>query len=183
MRFPTTTVVLLVVLALLVAAGWMFRSQLGDLYQSAVDRVSGDSPVNPTGVSASSALDGRAAELARDGYNNRSWAPSAPGDAGGEWIEFTFDEPFRLVRVIVAAGASPDDAERLAEGRPRDVRLTMTTPAGVVVREAELADVGEVQALAVGVSDVSAVRLTILSAYGESPPVPVAIAEVEFQGR
>ncbi|MEE6288286.1 zinc-ribbon domain-containing protein [Georgenia sp. MJ173] len=182
-HFPTRLVVVLVVLGLLVGAGWYFRGPLGDLYQGAVDRVAGDNPVNPAEPTASSALDGRPASQARDGFNNVSWAPVTLGDGAGEWIEFPFDDPFRLVTVVVTAGASPDEDQRLAEARPRDIRLSMTTPGGLVVEEATLDDVAEPQGVTVGVSDVSAVRLTILSAYGENLQAPVAVAEVEFRGR
>ncbi|MEE6282112.1 zinc ribbon domain-containing protein [Georgenia sp. MJ170] len=182
-HFPTRLVVVLVVLGLLVGAGWYFRGPLGDLYQGAVDRVAGDNPVNPAEPTASSALDGRPASQARDGFNNVSWAPVTLGDGAGEWIEFPFDDPFRLVTVVVTAGASPDEDQRLAEARPRDIRLSMTTPGGLVVEEATLDDVAQPQGVPVGVSEVSAVRLTILSAYGENLQAPVAVAEVEFRGR
>ena len=183
-RFPTRLVVVLVVLALIGGAGWYFRGPLGGLLDSVVDRVAGRSAVLPGAPTASSESEGQPAALASDGYNNTFWAPGPLGeDAVGETITFPFSEPFRLARVALITGASPDEGERRQDSWPTSVQLTMTTPAGVDTAEATLEATGEVQWVTVGVDDVTAVKVTILGAFGENPQGRVAIAEVAFQGR
>lgn len=183
-RFPTRLVVLLVVLGLVAGAGWYFRSQLGEFYGIVADRVVGRDPVTPTAPTASSEYGEQAAALAVDNYNNTYWAPEPVGDGAiDEWIDIPFSEPFRLARVGITTGVSPDPGERIEYGRPRSVRLTMSTPAGLVVRQIQLRDVPEAHVERIGLDDVSAVRLTILSTYGADLEAPVAVAEVAFQGR
>ncbi|WP_127573060.1 zinc ribbon domain-containing protein [Georgenia faecalis] len=187
-RFPTGLVTTLVVLALLVGGGWVFRDRIADGYAAALDRISGDTEVVPLHeVGFSSEAEGRLATQARDGVVDRSWAPAPLGEAAaGEWVQFAFDEPFRLVHVLVTSGNSDDEEVRRTEGRPADIRLEMHTTGGTepVVRNVRLEDTGGAQTVSVGgVDDVEAVRVTILSAYGATPEVPVALAEVEFRGR
>ncbi|PYF99185.1 hypothetical protein SAMN05216184_10867 [Georgenia satyanarayanai] len=180
-RFPTALVVTIVVLGLLGAGAWYARDSLAGAYDAVVDRVAGDDPVNPAEVTASSARADRPAAYVRDGIRDRSWAPE--GDGIGESVELVLSEPVRLVTVLVTAGNGGEEDQRLLEARPREVRLTMTTTAGEEVQDVELTDTGEPQPVSVGLSDVERVRLTILSVYGEELGAPVALAEVELQGR
>lgn len=180
-RFPTGLVVTLVVLALLGAGAWYARDSLAGAYDAVVDRVAGNDPINPSEVSASSARDDRPASYVRDGISDRSWAPQ--GNGVGESVELVLPEPARLVTVLVTAGNGGEEAQRLLEARPREVRLTMTTPEGEEIEDVELTDTGEAQPVPVGLSDVERVRLTILSVYGEELGAPVALAEVELRGR
>ncbi|MEE6296167.1 NADase-type glycan-binding domain-containing protein [Georgenia wangjunii] len=187
-RFPTGLVVTLVILGLLGFAGWTYRDQIVGAYDSVLDRVRGDSQVTPVhDVLHSSQAEGRTAVQARDGLSDRSWAPVPLGEAAeGEWIQFTFEEPFRLVHVLITGGNSADEEQRLTEGRPREVRLEMHTAAGgePVLHEVTLEDTSGPQTFTFdGIDDVTGVRLTILSTYGATPETPVAVAEVEFRGR
>lgn len=183
-HFPTKTVVLLVILALLAGAGWYFRDQVATGYNAVLDRAMGNEQVNPDAVSASSAAPDRSAELARDGISNRSWAPDVTGNGAGEWLEFTFDEPFRLVRVLVTAGNSTDDKTRLTEARPSKVRFTITDEDGQThLEDVTLTDSGGAQPVSLPYSNVTTVRMTILDAYGATDNQHVAVAEVEFRGR
>ncbi|WP_405002544.1 NADase-type glycan-binding domain-containing protein, partial [Georgenia satyanarayanai] len=180
-RFPTGLVVTLVVLALLGAGAWFARDSLAGAYDAVVDRVAGDNAVNPAEVLASSEREDRLAAYVRDGISDRSWAPR--GDGVGESVDLVLSEPVRLVTVLVTAGNGGDEEQRLLEARPREVRLTMTTPEGTEVQDVELTDSGEPQSVSVGLSDVERVGLTILSVYGEELGAPVAVAEVELRGR
>ncbi len=99
-------------------------------------------------------------------------------------MTFEFAEPFRVVYLLVRGGNGLGEEQRLQEARPSRVRLTYTTPdGGSTAEEVRLVDDGEPQRLDAGVSDVSAVTLTILDVHGRDLGAPVALAEVEFFGR
>ncbi len=183
-RFPTKTVVVLVVLGLLGGAGWHYRDDLRTGYNTVLDRLAGDKPVNPAEVTASSSAPDRGPELARDGISDRSWAPEVTGDGAGEWLQFDFAEPFRLVTVLLTSGASTEDETRLQQGRPSEVRFTVTTEDGSEhIKDVQIVDTGTPQPLSLPFSNVVSVRMTILAAYGASDDTHVAVAEVEFRGR
>lgn len=183
-RFRASWVVIPAIVAALAAVAWLARGPIGDFTQTVVDRVAASTARNPTGLTASTAASGRGPELAHDGFANLSWAPAAPGPATGEFLEASFAEPFRLVALQISPGASTDQAEFLAQGRPDDLRVSAMTSTGAVVeRTVTLADEPGVQRIDLGIDDVVAVRLTIESANGATDTTHVAIAEVEFFGR
>lgn len=183
-RFPTGALILLVIVGLLAGGGWYFRDSLASGYHAVLDRAVGNKPVNPRAVASSSQAEGREADKARDGLNNRSWAPAVMGDGAGEWLEFEFAEPFRLVTVLLSAGAAPDDETRLAEARPSRLRFTVTTADGEQhIHDVTVEDTGEPQPISLPHSEVTALRMTVLSAYGAADDRRVAVAEVEFRGR
>ena len=82
-RFPTKTVVLLVILGLLGGTGWHYRDDVRTGYNTVLDRINGDNPINPSEVTASSSARNRGPDLARDGISDRSWAPEVTGDGAG----------------------------------------------------------------------------------------------------
>ena len=181
-RFPTGLVVTLVILGLLAGGAYYFRDTLAGAYDAVVDRVAGDNPVVPDSGGASSSRQDRSHELAFDGVSDRSWAPQGSGE--GEYVEFFFDDPFRLVAVIISGGNGLTEEERRLEARPKQVRLTYTTADGDSTTEVvDLIDTGDAQRVPVGASDVAQVRLTIVDVYEGGPEAPVALAEVDFRGR
>jgi hypothetical protein len=168
----------------LALVGFSLRDAVGGAYQRVVDRVVGSEPVQPK-MSASSSAFGAPATQANDGTSNKFWAPAATGDANGEFLRAEFDEPIRLLHVIVTPGVSTKQPEFLAAGRPRVLSLMVTDDDGKVSRERlELADTAGPQTFDVVHADVERLRLTIVSSkQGTQPGTPVAIAEVEFHGR
>lgn len=183
-RFPTRTVVTVLVLGALVTAALSLRPEIERLAITVLDRVQGNVAVNPVTVTASSELPDRPAAQARDGATNLAWSPAEPGDGVGQYLEMSFAQPFRLTRVLVHAGASDVETEFLASSSPRVLTLTATTAAGTQQEvELALADHVGLQSVAVGVDDVVALRLTISSTYRASPQTHVAVAEVELRGR
>ncbi|WP_258724120.1 zinc ribbon domain-containing protein [Cellulomonas sp. NS3] len=182
--FRARWVVVPAVLVLLVGGLWSQRERISDVYDTVVDRVVGNGPVNPAEVVASSAADGRGAEAAMDGATNQSWTPAQPGEGTGEFLEMRFDEPFRLAYVRIFSGASTQQPEFLAEGRPQEVALTLLTADGAQTTEQlQLADAAGGQEFPVGVDDVVAARLTVVSAYPVPEGASVSLGEVEFLGR
>ena len=143
------------------------------------DRISDAKPVSPSTISASS--EATSAEFAFDGISNEYWAPDLAGDGVDEWVQADFAEPVRLVYLIVSPGVSRDQEAFLAQARPEEVELRMFTEDGSAVTErVTLADSAEPQTIELGVSDVTAVRLTVLGTYGHEPGRAVAIGELEY---
>jgi F5/8 type C domain. len=132
-------------------------------------------------ATASSALRGHEARHAVDGTRNSYWAPAAAGDGRGEFVEFTFAEPVRLVAVLVSPGASGKQPVFRSQARPRSVELSWVTASGDTgSREYELVDAADAQRLDVGATAVRRLRLTVLSSYGARGDRHVAVGEVEF---
>jgi hypothetical protein len=177
-------VTLVVVVALGAAGYWLARPYVGGIVDMVKDRTAEQVPVSPTDVSASSSVRGHGAAKTRDGYTNTSWQPAAEGQASGEYLEYQFDEPFRLVTLLMFPGADDEQAQFLAEARPADIRVTVTTAEGDTVEKTwKVSDQPGQQEFGVGVSDAVAVRLAIAAAFGADPGKRVAIAEVEFYTR
>lgn len=182
--FRARYVVVPAVLLVLVAGLWSQRERLSDVYDTVVDRVVGNGPVTPSEVVASSAAEGRGPEAAMDGATNQSWAPAQPGEGTGEFLEMRFDEPFRLAYVRIFSGASTQQPEFLAEGRPEEVALTLLKADGTQTTEQlRLADAAGGQEFPVGADDVVAARVTVVSAYPVPEGASVSLGEVEFLGR
>ncbi|TNU73291.1 zinc ribbon domain-containing protein [Miniimonas arenae] len=184
LRFPTRGVVTLLVIGALVAVGFTFRPELESFALTVQDRVAGSDTINPVGVAASSAAPDHPADLVRDGTTNLSWQPEAPGDGVGQFLDFTFGEPFRLTRVLVMPGASDVEEEYLAQASPQELTVVVTTSAGTQQTfTMPLEDSVGLQNMPLAVDDVVAVRLQIAKTYRATPDTHVAIAEVEFRGR
>lgn len=169
--------VLVVVLGL---AAFGLRGQIGGATDKVKDRVAKAQQIHPVRVSASSAEKGHPAQLAVDGTTDRYWAPAAAGPAKGQYVEAAFDQPFRLLDVVITAGASANDQQFLAQGRPHDVLVTTTTSHGTSTHLIHLADQPGPQTFHLAVSDVTRVRFTVRSAFAASGAHHVAVAEVEF---
>ncbi|MFJ4848290.1 NADase-type glycan-binding domain-containing protein [Streptomyces sp. NPDC088733] len=169
------------VLAVLCAAVFALRPQLRQATEAVKDRLATPQQVHAVGVSASSASRGHAASLAVDGTTDRYWAPDREGDGKGQYLEARFDEPFRLLDVIVYPGISTNAQQFLTQGRPQTLLATVTDAHGTVTRHTvNLADSAGEQKFHFAVSDVVRVRLTIESAYGAGSGHRVAVGEVEF---
>ncbi len=183
-RFPTKTVVALLVLAGLGFAGYQLRDTIGGGATTVQDRLQGDEVYNPVTVVASSEAPDRPASHLVDGTNDLAWSPAQPGDGAGQTVDLTFDQPFRLVHLVVTGGSSPVQEEFLQGSSPRSLDVTVTRADGSTAQHrVELDDVPGPQTVEVVEDDVAAVRLTIVSSFRATPETSVAIAEVEFRGR
>lgn len=183
-RFPTRTVVAVLLLAVVGAVAYVNRGAIGDLVTTVQDRVQGDAVHNPVSVVASSEASDRPVSNLVDGTSDLAWSPAAPGDGVGQTIDLTFDEPFRLVHLIVAGGSSPVQEAYLTGSSPRSLDVTTTRADGTTATQrVSLEDVPGPQTLDVTDDDVVGVRLTIVSTYRATPETSVAMAEVEARGR
>lgn len=176
-------VAILAGLGLVGAAVWFLRPMVGGVIDKVQDRASDQVQVTPADAEATSSTRGHRAARTRDGHSNTYWEAGESGEASGVSLDYRFDEPFRLVTLLMIPGASKDQAEFLQHGRPADVRVTLTTSTGEEVDKTwEIPNEPGDQVLDIGVDDVEQVRLTIASSYVDEGQ-RVAIAEVEFRTR
>jgi hypothetical protein len=170
--------VLLAIVVALVVAGFALRPQIEWLVQDVLDKTSSQpAPVHPVNKTASAAAPGHPAGDAVDGVTNHYWGAPGPG----AWIEFSFDHPFRLVSLIITTGASPQQDQFAAQGRPTQFDVTVTTSDGMETTLSEpLADQPGPQPKQTGISDVVKIRMVILAVAGLQPGRVAALGEVEF---
>ncbi len=186
-RAPRRLLVLVVVAAAVLGLGRLAWPWVGGAIGTVRDRIAGSQLYEPSQMVASSSTRGHGAALARDGRGETYWAPAAPGEVVGQYLEARFDQPFRLVRVQYLNGASRDDGKFLATRRPSKVVLSVTSSDGTATTITKtLVDDAKPHEIDVGVSDVTKVRLTIESIkkpVRDSQRTLVALGEMAFLRR
>jgi len=182
-RFPTRLVVVLAVLAVVVGAGWLGRGLLVGAFDAVMDRVQGVQPFAADGVRASDAQRGHPAGNVVDNDPETYWAPAATGEGRGSSLTARFDEPLRVVYLVVTPGVSVKDPGAFrANGRPARLRVVLRGDDTRNVETVELRDEPGAAVHHVATSDVTSVRIQILRSHGRES-ARTAIAEIEFQGR
>jgi hypothetical protein len=169
-------IVILVVIAALVAGGFLLYPAAGNLWQGLLDKLSTPAPISPSQTTASAAVSGHPATAAVDGVTNQYWGAPAVGD----WAQFTFARPFRLVGVIITPGASTDQTVFNQEARPTAVDLDITTSSGTTTLSVTLADKPGPQSTSTGISNVTGIRLVIRAATPQTAGQSIALGEIEF---
>ncbi|WP_405616612.1 NADase-type glycan-binding domain-containing protein [Streptomyces sp. NBC_00076] len=155
-----------------------------DAIQATRDHFAKRAPVPPDRVVASRSYPQHKPELAFDMLNNTWWGPGVSESAEGEWIEARFDEPTRLLDVIITSGISARTEDRTKSALPHRLKATITTKDGKeTTRQLTLDQSSGGQRRAFRVGEVTKVRFTIESAYQTSGSKQVSIAEIEFFGR
>ncbi|WP_435232626.1 NADase-type glycan-binding domain-containing protein [Streptomyces althioticus] len=156
---------------------------LGTMIQATRDHFAKRAPVGPSAVKASRSYTGHGAGLAFDKLNNTWWGPGIDQAAEGEWLEVTFDQPTRLLDLVITPGTSPR-ADQLSESAlPRRIDAQITLADGEkITRTLTLDQSAGGQRRAFRVGEVTAVRFVLRSAYDAGPKKQVAIAEIEFFG-
>ena len=175
----------IVVLALIAGVLYLTKPLWTSAYERVLDQVKTPVPINATSSRASSRSPGHAAIRARDGFDNTSWQVANAGPARGQWLEMGFDEPVRVVTLLITPGVGDKTGAYLANGRPAKLRITMFRKgAEAKSKEVTFTDQAGAKQVNFAVADVTRVRLTILKArFGNNPRSHVAISEVEFRGR
>ncbi|MEU4347935.1 zinc ribbon domain-containing protein [Streptomyces sp. NPDC023838] len=155
-----------------------------DAVQAGRDHFAKRAPVAPDGVRASRSYPGHAPALTIDKRSNTWWGPGVSQSGQGEWIEFSFAEPTRLLDVIITPGVSARAEQLGASALPYRVKATVTMKDGkTTTRDITLDQGAGGQRRPFRIADAVRVRLTVESAYAVSGDKQVAIAEVEFFGR
>ena len=140
-------------------------------------------PVYPDRVSASRSFPGHKPELAFDRLNNTWWGPGVSQAGQGQWLEAQFDEPTRLLDLMITPGVSTRPDQIGQSALPHRIEAVITTAKGkTITRQITLDQGAGAQRRSFRVGTVTSVHFTIESAYGASGSKQVAIAEIEFFG-
>jgi len=175
-RWLRRLVAVLVVVALVIA-GILFWPRATALWEDLRDRLATPAPVSPASTTASASVPDHPPAAAVDGLSNRYWGAPAVGDS----IDFTFAEPFRLLSVVVHAGASAEEEGFVAEAWPTALDMVVTTAGGATETvPITLADQPGEQRTDTGIGDVVRIRLVVRGAAGLGPGKHIALGEVEF---
>ncbi|MFI6124681.1 NADase-type glycan-binding domain-containing protein [Streptomyces sp. NPDC051064] len=156
---------------------------LPDGIQATKDHFAKRAMVAPDELAASRSWTGHKPQLAFDKVNNTWWGPGVTQSGEGEWIEARFDQPTRLLDVIITPGVSirADDLNKSA--LPQRIKATITTKDGKTATRQLTLDQGTGgQRRAFRVGEAVKVRFTVESAHAASSDKQVAIAEIEFFG-
>ncbi|MFJ9563320.1 NADase-type glycan-binding domain-containing protein [Streptomyces fuscichromogenes] len=139
--------------------------------------------VSPDSYRASRSYAGHKPDLLFDKLNNTWWGPGIVGGGEGEWVEAHFDEPTRLLNVVVTSGESTHNDQLKNSALPHRMKATIKTADGKTeTREVILDQTAGGQVRALRAADVVSVRFTIESSYRAPGRTQVAIAEIEFFG-
>jgi hypothetical protein len=182
-RFPAKLIALVGLLSVLGVGTYLLRGYAVDGADLVRDRVQGVERVVPERMTASSAQKGHGAGLAMDGTPNKYWAPAEAGDGRGEYVETGFEDPVRLVYVLITPGVSSSEEEAyLRQGRPAELRVLVTHEDGTQeIKTVELEDQRGAVQVAIRESDVSRIRFEIRRAFsGTDADSRTTIAEIEF---
>ncbi|MFD4557759.1 zinc ribbon domain-containing protein [Streptomyces sp. NPDC058469] len=151
--------------------------------EAAKDHFAKRAPVYPDRVSASRSFPGHKPDLAFDRLNNTWWGPGVTQSGKGQWLEVQFDEPTRLLDLMITPGVSTRPDQLTQSALPHRIEAEITTAAGkTITRQLTLDQGAGAQRRAFRVGTVTSVRFTVESAYGTSGSKQVAIAEIEFFG-
>ncbi|MEU2837251.1 discoidin domain-containing protein [Streptomyces sp. NPDC007076] len=183
-RRPGLTLpVLLIVLA---CGVWFALPHLSGWFGFAKDETGTPEAVPPTRFRASSRAPGHPAGAAFDGFNNRYWSPSAAGpDTGvGQYLECDFEQPVRVLKLVVFSGTSTKMDEFLTQARPARITVVLTSADGTsATKQLRVKDQPGQQTFDLRGSEVVRARLTTDTTYGAGPGRRLAVAEIEFFGR
>nr|WP_234543893.1 zinc ribbon domain-containing protein [Streptomyces shenzhenensis] len=140
-------------------------------------------PVSPDTYRASRSYAGHKPDLLFDKLNNTWWGPGVTRSGEGEWVEAHFEEPTRLLNVVITSGESTHSDQLRKSALPHRMTVTIKTADGKTeTRELTLDQTTGGQTRDLRAADVVSVRFTIESSYQASAGTQVAIAEIEFFG-
>jgi hypothetical protein len=170
----------LIILGLLIAlvAGTVLLYPLGKTaVQDVLDKTLDAVPISPAEITASAEVPGHPATNLADVRTDKYWGAPAPG----AWVDFTFDQPYRLVGMLVHIGPSAKPDAFPKQARPTQLDIIITSADGQTrTVHANLADQPEQPQINIGASDVTQVRIVITGATDLTGKKHIAISLVEF---
>ncbi|OFE15403.1 hypothetical protein BA895_06750 [Humibacillus sp. DSM 29435] len=177
-----TLVRAVIALGIVGAGVWFALPHLGSRGAAVQDRISGSQVVNPTSITASSAVKSHPAAALRDGATNTYWSPARPGAGKGQYIQATFADPVRLLTIQVFNGSSESPKGYLTTARVATLGVMLTLEDGSTQKldSVTLGDSPGPQEVPIAVSNVTEVRLTVEAAYGAASNRRLAVGELAF---
>ncbi|MEU9184663.1 zinc ribbon domain-containing protein [Streptomyces sp. NPDC048484] len=141
-------------------------------------------PAPPDSVKASRSYPGHSAQLVFDKLSNTWWGPGVSQSGEGEWVEARFDQPTRLLDLVITSGTSTKVDQFQKSALPHRIEAQITTSDGkksTRIINLDQSPGGQRRKFRVG--EVSSVRFVLRSAYAADDKKQVSIAEIEFFGR
>ncbi|MEV7870351.1 zinc ribbon domain-containing protein [Streptomyces sp. NPDC088124] len=153
-------------------------------WNAARDHFAKRAQVNPDKMTASRSFKNHEPKAAFDKVSNSWWGPGIDQSAEGEWIQAEFQQPIRILDVIITPGISVRASDLTEAAMPHRMDAVITAADGTkTTRQITLDQGSGPQRRKFRVGEVSSVRFIIRSAYGAGPEKQVSIAEIEFFGR
>ncbi|WP_235882743.1 zinc ribbon domain-containing protein, partial [Streptomyces apricus] len=157
---------------------------IGDGVDATRDHFAKRASVAPDSVRASRSYPGHSPQLAFDMLNNTWWGPGVSQSGEGEWVEARFEQPTRLLDLIITSGTSTKVEQFQQSALPHRIEAKITTADGKTsTRIINLDQTAGGQRRKFRVGAAVKVRFTLQSAYHADAKKQVAIAEIEFFGR
>lgn len=137
-----------IVLALLIA----LAVNLPQGIQATRDHFAKRAPVSPDRYSASRSYPGHKPDLVFDKLNDTWWGPGVSESAQGQYIEARFDEPTRLLDLIITPGTSTRADQLSKSALPHRLTATITGKDGRTTTRGLTLDQGRARSGAPSVS-------------------------------
>ncbi|MDQ0951336.1 hypothetical protein QFZ24_005259 [Streptomyces phaeochromogenes] len=154
---------------------------IGDGIQATRDHFAKRAAVGPDSVKASRSYPGHPAQRAFDKLSNTWWGPGVSGTGEGQWLEARFDQPTRLLDLVITSGVSTQPDKLSQSALPHRVEALITAADGKkTTRIINLDQSAGGQRRKFRVGEVTSVRFTVRSAYATDAKKQVSIAEIEF---
>lgn len=150
-------------------------------WSAARDHFAKRAQVTPDSAEASRSFDGHPPKVLFDKINNSWWGPGVSQSADGEWMEARFNEPTRLLDVLITSGISTKASDLSEAALPHRMDAIITTADGKqTTRQITLDQVSGPQQRKFRAQNVVSVRFVIRSAFNVGADKQVSIAEIEF---
>nr|WSW63318.1 zinc ribbon domain-containing protein [Streptomyces sp. NBC_00998] len=150
-------------------------------WSAARDHFAKRAQVTPDSAAASRSFDGHPPKVLFDKINNSWWGPGVSQSADGEWIEARFNEPTRLLDILITSGISTKASDLSEAALPHRMDAIITTADGKqTTRQITLDQVSGPQQQKFRAQNVVSVRFVIRSAFNVGADKQVSIAEIEF---
>lgn len=150
-------------------------------WNAARDHFAKRAQISPDSAAASRSFGGHPPKVLFDKVNNSWWGPGVSETAEGEWVEARFQEPTRLLDILITSGISAKASDLSEAALPHRMDAVITTADGKkTTRQIKLDQMSGPQQRKFRAQNVVSVRFVIRSAFNTGSDKQVSIAEIEF---
>ncbi|MEV5859340.1 zinc ribbon domain-containing protein [Streptomyces sp. NPDC052071] len=150
-------------------------------WNAARDHFAKRAQISPDAADASRSFKDHPPKALFDKINNSWWGPGVSQSGEGEWVEARFQEPTRLLDILITSGISTKPSDLSEAALPHRMDAVVTTADGKkTTRHLKLDQVSGPQQRKFRAQNVVSVRFIIRSAFNVGADKQVSIAEIEF---
>ncbi|MEU0138017.1 zinc ribbon domain-containing protein [Streptomyces sp. NPDC006296] len=150
-------------------------------WNAARDHFAKRAQTSPDSAVASRSFGGHPPKMLFDKVSNSWWGPGVSESAEGEWVEARFEEPTRLLDILITSGISAKASDLSEAALPHRMdAVIMTADGRKTTRQIKLDQISGPQQRKFRAENVISVRFVIRSAYNVDANRQVSIAEIEF---